>query len=76
MAGAKTLKAQAFIKISDTESVLWYEVLDSGEVVWYLPKDEANKYKKSMTERMGREMSLYLNNNPDASMWKSTNAKA
>ena len=69
------MKVQAFIKISETESVLWYEVSEDGEVVWHLPADKAEEYKREMKARMGRCMDDYLKNHPEASLWGKTNKR-
>ena len=73
MARSNTLKAQAYIQISETESVLWYEMDENGKVVWHLSEDEVKKYKLQMTARIGRTMDDYLMNHPEATLWGATN---
>lgn len=67
------LKAQAFIKISDDESILWYEVLEGGEVIFYLSEEESEMYRKKMMENVGKSMSQYLQNHPESALWGATN---
>lgn len=67
------LKAQAFIKISEDETILWYEVFEGGEVKFYLSEEESNYYRDLMMKNVGRNMSRYLENHPEASMWGATN---
>lgn len=73
MARSNTLKVEAYIQISDDESVLWYEVLESGEVIWHLSDEEVKEYKARMKERIGRNMDHYLRAHPEASLWGKTN---
>lgn len=73
MAGSNTMKAEAYIKISESESVLWYEVTENGDVIWHLPEEKVREYKRIMTERMGRTMDCYLRAHPEASLWGKTN---
>ena len=68
MAKAKQLKAEAYIRLSKTESVLWYTIDENGNITWHLPKDKAAAYKQAMLESISENFSLYLANHPEASL--------
>ena len=72
MARAKELTCKAYVEING-ESVLWYEVDSDGKVTWHLPKEESIKMKNMMLENIGRNMSDYINNHPEATLWGATN---
>lgn len=67
------LKAETFIKLDNGQEIPWYTVYADGTVAWHLPQEEGEKYKKKMMERVGRNMSDYINNHPEASLWGKTN---
>lgn len=65
MARAK-LKAEAYIRLSETETVLWYTIDEDGNITWHLPKDKAAAYKQAMLDSISRNMSLFLANHPES----------
>lgn len=67
------LKVEAYIETENGEAVLWYTIDESGGVIWHLPKDRAQEYKKRMMQRTGENLSMFLNSHPDAAMWEKTN---
>lgn len=72
MARAKELTCKAYIEI-DGKTELWYEVDSNGKVIWYLPKDISEQIKKRALDNIGRNMSDYINNHPEATLWGATN---
>jgi hypothetical protein len=72
MARANKLSCKAYIDI-DGQKHLWYEVDIDGKVTWHLPKDISRQIKKRMLENIGRNMSDYINNHPEATLWGATN---
>lgn len=73
MARAKELTCKAYIEI-DGVTQLWYEVDSSGNVTWHLPKDISKQIKQRALENIGRNMSDYINNHPEATLWGATNS--
>lgn len=73
MARSGKMKVEAYIKISEDEEILWYTLYEDGTVVWHLPQEESKKYKQIMMKHAGENMSLYLQQHPEAGLWGKTN---
>lgn len=72
MARAKDLTFEAYIEI-EGKTKLWYEVDMDGNVTWHLPKDISKQIKHRMLDNIGRNMSDYISNHPEATLWGVTN---
>jgi len=72
VARAKELTSKVYID-KNGESVLWYEVNSEGVVTWHLSEEETEEIKNRMLENIGRDMSDYINNHPEATLWGATN---
>ena len=72
MRKAKELTCTAYVEI-DGETKLWYEVDVSGNVTWHLPKDVTKNLVDKMLDNVGKRMSDYINNHPEATLWGYTN---
>jgi len=53
------LRVETFIEVSEDEVIPWYTVYEDGHVEWFLPEEEAEKYRNKMIENMGKRMSEY-----------------
>lgn len=71
MARYPKMTAKVYINING-ENKLWYEIDEDQNVTWFLPEDITQQIVDKAMKNVGNNMSRYISNHAESSLWKET----